>query len=73
MTHLVGHGMPSQDVINTTEGSFTHKQILCYRNNNREQKGKGEKKQAMIITRPWQDGSVVVWVRTLQNKLFNYK
>lgn len=45
MSHLVGHGLPPQDVINTTQGSFTHthKQILCYRNNNREQKGKGEK------------------------------
>lgn len=26
MSHLVGHGLPSQDVINTTEGSFTHTQ-----------------------------------------------
>lgn len=24
MTHLVGHGLPSQDAINTTERSFTH-------------------------------------------------
>lgn len=31
------------------------------------------KKQAMIITRPRQDGYVVVWVRTLQSELFNYK
>lgn len=38
VSHLVGHGLPSQDVTNTTERSFTdthrHKQILCYRNNN---------------------------------------
>lgn len=36
-------------------------------------RGKREKKQATIITRPRQDGSVVVWMRTSQSKLFNYK
>lgn len=40
---------------------------------NRRGKENKKKKQAMIITRPRQDGYVVVWVRTLQSELFNYK
>lgn len=75
MRHLVGHGPPSQDVINTTEGSFTHTNryyVTGTTTENRRGKRK-EKKQATIITRPRQDGSVVVWMRTLQSKLFNYK
>ena len=45
MSHLVGHGLPSQDVINTTEGSFTHTHTHTNRyyvtgTTTREQKGK---------------------------------
>lgn len=74
MSHLVGHGLPSQDVINTTEGSFTHTQTdIMLQEQQPRTEGERRKKQAMIITRPRQDGSVVVWIRTSQSKLFNYK
>lgn len=71
MSHLVGHGLPSQDVINTTEGSFTHTQTDIMLQEQQPENRRG--KQATIITRPGQDGSVVVLMRTSHSKLFNYK
>lgn len=74
MSPLMGHGLPSQDVINTTEGSFTHTQTdIMLQEQQPRTEGERGKKQAMTITRPKQDGSVVVWMRTLQSKLLNYK
>lgn len=54
MSHLVGHGLPSQDVINATEGSFIHTrkrtQTDMLQQKQLRTEGERRKKQTMIIT-----------------------